>query len=613
MYMKYFNTALFVLLLLFSVRGSGQSASKINNIWAVGHSTSGYQGILMDFNNPGPPVLSTCAMNSNEGCATVSDVSGQLLFYSNGNVVWDRLHNPMPNGRDLEGNGYTNSMHMGSSAQGVVIVPLLGDRYFIFETEPTYPGDGLVKGYLRYSIVDMTLNNGFGDVAAGAKNIILDSFIGEGAVAVKGEGCYTWLVVQGKNGNFKAFKIEPTGRIEPPVISTSNLNFSANTINVSPDGTMLAAFHNLYSFDKRTGSTAHIMTFLGQGFVYGSCFSPDGTKWYQAPVVVGGTIFIEQYDLSLLPNIAAVNNSRTLLAGGRVSELRAGPDGKLYIMSGDTRSLHVIEQPNLPGIACNLVLNAIPVAANHGMTMGLGAPVPDLPYEDIVYVKHDTVVCAGAPLRLKGPMGFQEYSWAHGEQARDIQVSESGIYRLISSSECKLQIDSFVVTFVALQIDLGKDTFVCEGETLVLRGGNLPDDVRYEWSDNSTADTLKVTSPGTYRLTATKGPCRVTDAINVQMDDCHCVVFIPNSFTPNSDHLNDYFGPIVDCRVTGYSFRIFNRWGECVFYAVDPAVHWDGLYQSRPCDIGVYFYYLKYRKRISGEEVIKKGEVHLIR
>ncbi len=601
-----------MLLLLFTISSSGQGTSKINNNWALGHSTSGYQGMLLDFNNPGPPVFSPCAMNAGEGCATVSDLSGRLLFYSNGNVVWDRHHNPMPNGSDLLGNGYTSTLHRGSAAQGVVIVPFQVDKYFIFETEPTYPVEGLEKGYLRYSIVDMTLNNGLGDVVAGSKNIILDSFIGEAAVAVRGEGCYIWLVVQAKNGNFKAFKIETTGHIAPPVISGSNISFASYTINASPDGTMLANYHDLYAFDKRTGAIGHILTFLRSGYIYSSCFSPDGSKLYHAPVPAGSDLFIEQYDLSLLPNVAAVRNSGVLLPAGRVYELREGPDKKLYVMSGDTRTIHVIEQPDLPGAACNMVLNAIPVAANYGMILNIGTPVPDLPYS-IRYVTHDTIVCSGAPFRLNGPPGFQQYAWSTGEHARDIRVTASGIYRLVSSNGCEVQIDSFRVTFEELHLDLGNDTFLCEGETLVLQPGDMPDGAIYEWSDNSTAETLKVTIPGMYRLTVTRGPCRATDDIHVQMDDCHCVVFIPNSFTPNNDSRNDHFGPIVHCQVTGYSFRIFNRWGECVFYTVDPDRHWDGMYQSGPCDVGVYFYYLKYTKKILGEEVIKKGEVHLLR
>lgn len=611
--MKILKTGLLVLLLLFTISGSAQTPSKINNNWALGHSTSGYQGMLLDFNNPGPPVFSSCAMDATEGCAAVSDLSGQLLFYSNGNVVWDRQHNPMPNGSDLLGNGYTSTLHKGSAAQGVVIVPFQVNKYFIFETEPTYPPEELEKGYLRYSIVDMTLNNGLGDVVTGAKNIILDSFIGEGAVAVKGEGCYTWLVVQAKNGNFKAFKIETTGHIALPVISSSNISFAAYTINASPDGTMLANYHDLYTFDKSTGSIGNIMTFLRQGYVYGSCFSPDGSKLYHAPITVGGALFIEQYDLSLLPNTSAVRNSGVLLPSGRVYELREGPDKKLYIMSGDTRSLHVIEQPNLPGAACSLVLNAIPVAANYGMILNIGTPVPDLPYNSIKFVTHDTVVCSGGPFRLSGPPGFQQYAWSNGEQTRDIQVTVSGVYHLVSSNDCEVQIDSLRVRFEDLQLHLGNDTFLCEGETLMLQPGDMPDGAIYEWSDNSTAETLKVTTPGVYRLTVTRGPCRVTDDIRVEMDDCHCVVFVPNSFTPNGDNMNDHFGPIVHCRVTGYSFRIFNRWGQCVFYTVDPDKHWDGMYQSRPCDVGVYFYYLKYTQKILGEEVIKKGEAHLLR
>lgn len=58
-------------------------------------------------------------------------------------------------------------------------------------------------------------------------------------------------------------------------------------------------------------------------------------------------------------------------------------------------------------------------------------------------------------------------------------------------------------------------------------------------------------------------------------------VFVPNSFTPNSDGFNDYFGVEgTDIDPDRYHFMIFDRWGEKVFDSVDPTEVWTGGFQN---------------------------------
>ncbi len=139
-------------------------AQKENNKWTFGYNNG------LDFSS-GAPVFFKSNNVSVEGSASVSDAEGNLLFYSNGNTVWDADGAQMPNGGGIQGNG-PSFQAAGSCTQGVGISRSVAhsEQYYLFtldayeDLNPAYPG------YLRYSVIDMSLNNGKGDVVATEKN-----------------------------------------------------------------------------------------------------------------------------------------------------------------------------------------------------------------------------------------------------------------------------------------------------------------------------------------------------------------------------------------------------------------------------------------------------------
>ena len=72
-------------------------------------------------------------------------------------------------------------------------------------------------------------------------------------------------------------------------------------------------------------------------------------------------------------------------------------------------------------------------------------------------------------------------------------------------------------------------------------------------------------------------------------------IYIPNTFTPDADKLNDIFIPITDFEVNGWMFQIFNKWGELIFETDRYDFGWDGKFLSTPCQDGTYIYVLKYK------------------
>jgi gliding motility-associated-like protein len=92
-----------------------------------------------------------------------------------------------------------------------------------------------------------------------------------------------------------------------------------------------------------------------------------------------------------------------------------------------------------------------------------------------------------------------------------------------------------------------------------------------------------------------------------------CSTDIPNAFTPNNDGLNDNFGPHNALKADNYQFRIYNRWGQLIFESKDWKRRWDGKFNGRLQGTGVYVWMLTFTHRDTGQKVLKKGTVTLIR
>ena len=92
-------------------------------------------------------------------------------------------------------------------------------------------------------------------------------------------------------------------------------------------------------------------------------------------------------------------------------------------------------------------------------------------------------------------------------------------------------------------------------------------------------------------------------------------VFVPNSFTPNNDDVNETFGPVllgIDPRF--YSFMIFDRWGLEVFSTNDPAARWDGRSSDgSELPVDVYVWKLVTKDAYSGARIERLGHVSLAR
>lgn len=359
--------------LSFCVIGQGEA-----NNWYFGQ----YAGLT--FNTNPPTALLDGVLATSEGCATMSDKYGSLLFYTDGITVWNKNHQPMPNGSGLMGHP--------SAAQSGIIIPKPGSssNYIII----TVPENGSVG--MRYSEVDMTLNGGLGDVLTSNKNTLMFAPSSEKVAVVQhANGIYYWVVgrYNAVNGSYDAktyvsYLIDCNGvKISNPVISQIGLVDAQNWgyLVASPDGTKLASASSstgieITDFDNTTGQISNAinlgsLSYAGySGGNYGVAFSPNSDILYASSITNWELV---QWDLSA-SNIASTQTFIGTLAGGAASRpsyrggaLQLAPDGKIYVCQTGLPYLGVINNPNVLGTACNLVNQAIDLQGRNSV---LGLP-----------------------------------------------------------------------------------------------------------------------------------------------------------------------------------------------------------------------------------------------
>jgi gliding motility-associated-like protein len=93
----------------------------------------------------------------------------------------------------------------------------------------------------------------------------------------------------------------------------------------------------------------------------------------------------------------------------------------------------------------------------------------------------------------------------------------------------------------------------------------------------------------------------------------NCFIAVPTAFTPNADGLNDYLYPLNALKADNLEFRVYNRYGQQVFYTNDWTRKWDGRIGGREQPAGVYAWLLSYTHQDTGEKIFRRGTTVLIR
>lgn len=379
MYKKISITVLLISITFFSY------AQKENSNWFFGlnaaltwknttsYAATGVYGTANATLSNMPAKITGSPLATYEGCFAISDVDGNLLFFSDGITIWNKNMAVMANGSGLTGHP--------SSAQSGIIFPYPYSTIQYIAVTLSFNN----SNNLSYSIVDMSKNGGLGEVDLTRKNILLtgqSGALGEtvGAVRHSNRNDF-WIVAPGRtttNSYLNVWKVTSAG-VQTARHSVVTVGMATTPtapggyIKFTSDGQHFVwiDFSNKFfaygDFNPSTGIISNLKVRNGAlstgGYGYGVDFSASGKYLYltYAPgsANTNNTTGLLVYDFNTLlttstPNtinpIKSIVNPISLTNGvtDHFGAIQTGPDGRMYIPRFNSTGIFVIDNPEDP-------------------------------------------------------------------------------------------------------------------------------------------------------------------------------------------------------------------------------------------------------------------------
>ncbi len=505
---------IFLLMIATCNVSTGIAQKEITN-WFFGY------GAGLNFSNNHPAFVPNGQTDSWEGCSSISDQQGNHLFYSDGIRVWDSSHKIMPNGTNLQGDTI--------ATQSVQIVPFPGNQYLYYVF--TVNAIETKAGELRYSIVDMRLNNGKGDITT-EKNILLTAAACEKITAVKHANTNdVWIITHlFETNSFYVYRVSCKG-IDPvpKLFSLGNLitgrvGNAIGYMKASPDGKKLAmasflSVVEVFDFDNNSGvisNARQIGNNRSSCAPYGIEFSPDNRLLYVTEIYDCGAIGnykILQYNLEKADITASMVTVESAW-GAPPGALQSGPDHKIYIAFSNSSFLGVIAQPDVYGPGCMYIKEYI--ALPDPATSGIGLPSFVSGFNRTI-LGNNISLCEGTDTTLRIDLPNTSILWSTGSEQNFFQVRQSGNYYVSVTHDGCTYTDTINIEFRENpRLDLGPDKGICINQLPLVLEQNL-EGALYQWQDGSENNSYSIDQAGLYWVDATLNGCSSRDSILVSV------------------------------------------------------------------------------------------------
>ncbi len=607
-------------------------SSKIHkeaNIWYFGKNAG------LSFNTNPPSILTPPGINQLEGCSSIADTSGNLLFATNGVVTTNLINsdfNQLPNSNGL----FAHS----SASQNSIIVPQPGKDgiYYVFTIDLNIPfGHGL-----NFSIVNL-----FNRDSVTLKNKHLLPAVCEKITAVShNNGRDVWIIVhKWDSQSFVAYLLTEDGLNQPVVSNVGTFHakdaFNNNAIGcmkASPNGCKLAlavyglGIVEILDFDHETGKVSNAISsqpvFAG---AYGIEFSPDSKKLFLSinDYCLNTQIESKVYQFDVENGNRIFDHAIVVASDALIDylSLQLAVDGKIYVASSIRDSLPfdgysyigVINNP-ARWKACNF--NTVNHQSNDGIFLNGGKCRIGLPnfiqsYFNIpkfIYASN----CFEDPTHFKmiNLSNVDSVRWDFGDGSYSGDLNPFHRFPAANNYSVKLTdyydgigyTDSLEVVINPLPdagINHGQDTLylISEKPEILDAGAGFKS---YSWSTGENSQKIETAEEGYYWVdVSNSGCCMKRDSILVMK----VPIFIPNAFLPESSGADNTFN-LIDTQhlVKDFELRIYDRWGGYITSIKEKETGWNG----NGYETGVY-YYSALLRLTNGREFIKTGNVTLIR
>ena len=303
--------------------------------------------------------------------------------------------------------------------------------------------------------------------------------------------------------------------------------------------------------------------------------------------------------------------------------LPANADGQLYINSPSTGLLDTGTYTNIQ------VTNAVT-----GCVSNIVGPItlydPPTPPAPVITASQPLCLYQTLFLTAADAAGTGVYTWTgpngYTSTSQDPTIvaanyADTGVYSVIFTQyNC---VSTAVATDVTI-VPPPQLTNVTINQTIPYGGTvhlNADNAYHYMWTpDNGTLNNTNINDPIATPLVTTTYTvygmslygCLDSATVTITVDDS-LNGSIPNAFSPNNDGLNDVFRPIGAKFQRLVDFRIYNRWGQQIFYSNSIDKGWDGTFNGVPQDVGEYYYVIIASQPATDENQTYKGDVILIR
>lgn len=383
---------------------------------------------------------------------------------------------------------------------------------------------------------------------------------------------------------------ETTDTINVTYNSLQPIDFGNDTSICFPDTLLLDATSSGATYLWSDGSTD-------------STLKVFATNTYWAQVTQGGCMVADTIKVTLV-NLPVVNlGADTLLCANQTLLLDATTSGGTYSWQDASSSAtynvtangQYYVEVSVNGCSASDTIN---VAYNTLLSVNLG---------------NDTSLCDNATLLLDATNASATYLWQDASINPTYTVTTAGVYKVeVTQGNCTAT-DSINVTYnYSPVVNLGVDTLICDRDELYL--DVTTPGASYLWHNGATIPNQIFFETGSYSVNVTNACGSDSDTINLQVQSCDCEVFLPNSFTPNGDGLNDTWEMPNACEFYQFELRVFNRRGMPIYHTNDPKFKWDGSYNGKVHESAVYPYNVKYRTKGSDVEIhYKAGHVTMVR